>query len=158
MKSAGAPASASTSGGGACVRSAGGASLCPHQHANNGLCFLLSKQDADSHMQSREVFLAQVQGNTLTKIDLLSNITEVAFWVDFACVNQDNPLPGIAALPLYGACPVILCHETDGCGDRAAWTRVERVLSLAYSGSSIAMSIWISSQETGGGEGDAHSL
>ena len=65
----------------------------------------------------------------------------MAFWVDYACVDQDDPSPGIAALPLYvGACPVILCHETDGYEDRA-WTRVERVLSLAYSGSSIAMSI-----------------
>jgi hypothetical protein len=102
---------------------------------------LLSNQDADIDLQRREIFLAQVQGNTLTKIDLPSNITEVAFWVNFACVDQDDPLRGIATLPLYvGACPVILCHETDGYEDRA-WTRVERVLSLAYSGSSIAMSV-----------------
>jgi hypothetical protein len=49
--------------------------------------------------------------------------------------------PGIEALPLYvGACPVILCHETDEY-EKRAWTRVERVMSFAYSQSAITFSI-----------------
>mmetsp|Transcript_16989 Transcript_16989/g.26311 ORF Transcript_16989/g.26311 Transcript_16989/m.26311 type:complete len:273 (-) Transcript_16989:1042-1860(-) len=55
-------------------------------------------------------------------------IKEVYFWIDFCCVDQDNPDPFIPVLPLYlGICHEILCFETPDF-DTRAWCRAERVM------------------------------
>jgi hypothetical protein len=85
--------------------------------------------------------LKKHQLGILGGIELPHFISDVAFWLDYNSVDQDNTTPGICALPLYvGACPVILYHETEGYEDRA-WTRIERVLSYTYSQSFITVSI-----------------
>ena len=66
-------------------------------------------------------------------IELPHFISDVALWLDYNSVDQDNTTPSICALLLYvGACPVILYHETEGYENRA-WTRIDRVLSYTYS-------------------------
>jgi len=51
------------------------------------------------------------------------------FWIDFCCIDQDDPLPGVMKLPVYIAlCQKIWCYvDTPDYMDRA-WTRLERVV------------------------------
>jgi hypothetical protein len=65
----------------------------------------------------------------------------VAFWIDYASVDQDDPQAGIEALPLYAAaCPVLVSYMTQDYNSRA-WTRVERVISYAYSDTAIPIQV-----------------
>ena len=48
------------------------------------------------------------------RVKLPNNISDVAFWIDYACVDQDSPQAGIEALPLYAAaCPVLAAYATN---------------------------------------------
>jgi len=51
------------------------------------------------------------------------------FWIDYCCVDQDDPLPGVMKLPVFIAlCMKIWCYvDTPDYMDRA-WTRLERVV------------------------------
>ena len=68
-------------------------------------------------------------------------MAEVAFWIDYASVDQNAPGEGIQALPLYAAaCPVLAAYTTEDYNSRA-WTRVERVVSYAYSDTAIPIQV-----------------
>lgn len=54
------------------------------------------------------------------------------FWVDYACIDQNNIAPGVCMLPLYvSSCNNIVCYDTPEYGARA-WCRVERLLFTAF--------------------------
>ena len=109
-------------------------------HNSVGYPFSRSSASVDAEFD-RTQFESLRKSDALRGIHLPYQISDVAFWIDYTSIDQDDKIPGINALPLYvGACPMILCHETDEYEERA-WTRLERVLSFAYSGSAIAMSI-----------------
>eukprot|EP00873_Tetraselmis_striata_P025357 jgi/Tetstr1/445621/TSEL_003426.t1 len=58
--------------------------------------------------------------------------SEVAFWLDWNSVDQDDTWPGVLALPLYvAACSVFAFYDTPEYEQRC-WTRVERVMSYAF--------------------------
>eukprot|EP00238_Polyblepharides_amylifera_P001995 CAMPEP_0196585234 /NCGR_PEP_ID=MMETSP1081-20130531/49960_1 /TAXON_ID=36882 /ORGANISM="Pyramimonas amylifera, Strain CCMP720" /LENGTH=218 /DNA_ID=CAMNT_0041906711 /DNA_START=365 /DNA_END=1019 /DNA_ORIENTATION=- len=64
--------------------------------------------------------------------ELTSHCKEVYFWIDQACVNQDDPAPHMAALPVYAACShLTLCYHTHDYDGRA-WCQVERMISYVY--------------------------
>ena len=57
---------------------------------------------------------------------------EKCFWIDYACVDQTDPAPGIAMLPLYTAlCERLLFHDSVEY-DRRGWTRAERAIFAAF--------------------------
>jgi len=59
---------------------------------------------------------------------------ELYYWIDFACVDQSCPLPGIEMLPLYVAlCDDFCCYCTPDYEMRA-WTRLERWLRVSVTG------------------------
>lgn len=54
------------------------------------------------------------------------------FWLDYSCMDQDNPLQGLLSLPLYlSLCNDFLCFETADYHERA-WCRVERIIAYAF--------------------------
>ena len=54
-------------------------------------------------------------------------------WIDVACINQDDPMPGISALPMIVAqCNTLISLVDDGYHDRA-WCSVEVMMNLALS-------------------------
>lgn len=56
---------------------------------------------------------------------------EVYFFIDQACMQQDDMAPFVAALPLFvSACRTIVCYETDDF-ERRAWCRAERMVAYA---------------------------
>lgn len=58
--------------------------------------------------------------------------TQVLFFIDWPCVDQENPVPEIAALPAYAsACSGILSFYTPEYQSRA-WCRVELLMSHAF--------------------------
>jgi hypothetical protein len=57
---------------------------------------------------------------------------DVWFWIDYSCVDQDDPHAGIAFLPAFiAACDVILTWQTPDF-DRRCWTMVERMLGYSF--------------------------
>lgn len=57
---------------------------------------------------------------------------DVWYWIDYACVDQDWPHPGIAVLPAFiAACEIVLTWQTPDF-DRRCWTMVERMLSYSF--------------------------
>jgi hypothetical protein len=61
-------------------------------------------------------------------------VGEVAFWIDYTSIDQDNTGDGLAALPLYMATSrCIVCYETDDF-ERRAWCRLERLMAVSVSG------------------------
>ena len=58
---------------------------------------------------------------------------DVWYWIDYSCVDQDSPHPGIAVLPAFiAACEVVLTWQTPDF-DRRCWTTVERMLAYSFS-------------------------
>jgi hypothetical protein len=52
-------------------------------------------------------------------------------WIDVACIDQDDPMPGISALPMIVAqCDAVISLIDDGYHDRA-WCSVEVMMILA---------------------------
>ena len=59
-------------------------------------------------------------------------VAEVAIWIDYSSVDQDDTAKGITTLPLYiAAARNIVCYETDDYEVRS-WCRLERCLSYAF--------------------------
>ncbi|KAK5083375.1 hypothetical protein LTR24_007664 [Lithohypha guttulata] len=55
----------------------------------------------------------------------------VGIWIDFVCIDQDNPTPGISALPMIVAqCDALISLVDEGYHDRA-WCSVEVMMVLA---------------------------
>ena len=56
----------------------------------------------------------------------------IYFWIDYACIDQDNMLPGVQSLPLYvAASNDLLVYETKDYADRA-WCCAEMVLAYCF--------------------------
>lgn len=54
------------------------------------------------------------------------------YWIDHACIDQNNIAPGVAMLPLYVSCTNnILCYDVPEY-EKRAWCRVERLLFTAF--------------------------
>lgn len=59
-------------------------------------------------------------------------LDDIWFWIDYTCVDQDAPMSGIHALPLYvSICHAIVCFETLDYNERA-WCRLERAVAYAF--------------------------
>ena len=59
----------------------------------------------------------------------------IYFWIDYACIDQDNMLPGVQSLPLYvAASNDLLVYETKDYADRA-WCCAEMVLAYCFNDS-----------------------
>ena len=59
------------------------------------------------------------------------DVNALGIWVDFACIDQDNPMPGIAALPLaILQCDALISLVDDNYHDRA-WCSVELMMVQA---------------------------
>mmetsp|Transcript_28599 Transcript_28599/g.72016 ORF Transcript_28599/g.72016 Transcript_28599/m.72016 type:complete len:353 (+) Transcript_28599:339-1397(+) len=57
---------------------------------------------------------------------------EVLFFIDWPCVDQENPMPEIVALPAYvSACTGIVAYITPEYQERA-WCRVELLMAYAF--------------------------
>jgi len=53
-------------------------------------------------------------------------------WCCRCCIDQDDPLPGVRALPLYvAASNDIMCYETADY-DARAWCQVERIVAFTF--------------------------
>jgi hypothetical protein len=58
---------------------------------------------------------------------------EIFYWLDYSCVDQNNPAEAVLLLPLWVACcERFLRIETDDYEERT-WCRVEPLLSYVYS-------------------------
>lgn len=54
------------------------------------------------------------------------------FWVDYACIDQNDIAPGVCMLPLYvSSCNNIVCYDTPDYESRA-WCRIERLIFIAF--------------------------
>lgn len=54
------------------------------------------------------------------------------FWIDFCCVDQDNPVPEMSALPAYvSTCQAIVCLDSPEYMSRA-WCQVELMMAYAF--------------------------
>ena len=66
---------------------------------------------------------------------------EIFWWIDWACTNQDDPGPDMAALPAYAAaCAGIVAAWNDVYKDRA-WCQVE--LLVAYAFMTTGSKVWV---------------
>ena len=66
---------------------------------------------------------------------------EIFWWIDWACTNQDDPGPDMAALPAYAAtCAGIVAAWNDVYKDRA-WCQVE--LLVAYAFMTTGNKVWV---------------
>ena len=66
---------------------------------------------------------------------------EIFWWIDWACTNQDDPGPDMAALPAYAAaCAGIAAAWNDVYKDRA-WCQVE--LLVAYAFMTTGSKVWV---------------
>ena len=66
---------------------------------------------------------------------------EIFWWIDWACTNQDDPGPDMAALPAYAAaCAGIAAAWNDVYKDRA-WCQVE--LLVAYAFMRTGSKVWV---------------
>ena len=66
---------------------------------------------------------------------------EIFWWIDWACTNQDDPGPDMAALPAYAAtCAGIVAAWNDVYKDRA-WCQVE--LLMAYAFMTTGNKVWV---------------
>ena len=78
-------------------------------------------------------FMTEIGNGTLAEVTV--EPMEVAFWLDWNSVDQEDVWPGVKALPLYvGACSVFAYFNTPEYEPRC-WTRVERVMAYAFSNS-----------------------
>ena len=61
-----------------------------------------------------------------------SDEPEIFWWIDWACTNQDDPGPDMAALPAYAAvCNSLVAAWTDVYAGRA-WCQVELLMAYAF--------------------------
>jgi hypothetical protein len=62
----------------------------------------------------------------------LGTDARVFFWLDWTCIDQNEPAAYTAALPLYmAACSRFAVYQTDG-WDTRAWCRLERLLAFTF--------------------------
>ena len=60
--------------------------------------------------------------------------TEVLFFIDYTCVDQENPSAEVGAIPAYvSSCSEILTHFDEMYAQRA-WCRAEMMLAYAFTG------------------------
>lgn len=60
-------------------------------------------------------------------------LPEIYYWIDFSCIDQDQPAKAVPLLPVWVACcERFLRIETNDYSDRA-WCRLEPLLSYVYS-------------------------
>ncbi|KAK4497900.1 hypothetical protein PRZ48_010555 [Zasmidium cellare] len=65
------------------------------------------------------------------KINPSINPTNLAIWIDFACINQDDPMPGISALPfIIAQCDALISLVDEEYHSRA-WCSVEVMMVQA---------------------------
>lgn len=63
------------------------------------------------------------------EIEAANKKRDIFYWIDYSCMDQDNPVAGIRSLPLYtAACENFLCFETPDYLNRA-WCRVECLMA-----------------------------
>ena len=76
--------------------------------------------------------ISGTKSGSLEIFDLPPSIEEVYFWIDWPCIDQTNPAPGVAALPAYvSTCHAICAAWNDEYADRA-WCRVELITAQAF--------------------------
>ena len=79
-----------------------------------------------------KVGILGTKSGTFQTLDLSPKLEEVYFWIDWPCVDQTNPAPGVAALPTYvSTCHAICAAWNDEYADRA-WCRVELITAQAF--------------------------
>eukprot|EP00961_Rhodomonas_salina_P294140 3934315-Rhodomonas_salina.1 len=67
-----------------------------------------------------------------TTFGQLTGTPEIFWWIDWACTDQDNPGPDMAALPAYaGACAMMLAGWTPEYAQRG-WCQVELLMGYAF--------------------------
>ena len=57
---------------------------------------------------------------------------EVYFWIDWPCIDQTNPAPGVAALPAYVSTCHAICAAWNAEYASRAWCRVELITAQAF--------------------------
>ena len=58
---------------------------------------------------------------------------EIFYWIDYCCVNQDNPQQEMAMLPLWVACCERFLRIETPDYDERTWCRIEPILSYVFS-------------------------
>ena len=93
------------------------------------------KQELWEHGKIMEGLQWHIQRRRMRVLRDLSQLpTEVLFFIDYTCVDQENPRAEISALPCYiSACSEILVHYDPQYFDRA-WCRMEMMMAYALIG------------------------
>ena len=104
-------------------------------HLAMEVCRNLGMRSEDCKMAAIKVTgrKAKVVGDEV-KTHIAHLPTEVLFFIDYTCVDQQNPSAEVGALPAYvSACSEILSHY-DGMYALRAWCRAEMMLAYAFTG------------------------
>lgn len=84
------------------------------------------------------------------------SLDNLAIWIDFACIDQDHPMPGISALPLIIAQCNALISLVDEQYHQRAWCSVE-VMMIQALRERYKLHAWYEHVEEGKGQGDLRS-